>query len=214
MVIYKILSGISSSKSTDKKLIDLLPSDWSGQDKQKIADALPTVLFSRKAMCDTCETFMSCLFSYIFESAKPRGTYHTVFVYSIGVMSSEHDTNSKLAECHKDVYNRLRSKEKSNSQSGKFALGKKRGDSNHGSGNKKRARNMPNRGRFSDGRTVTSSAGGNNSNAPYARSGKKKMRDANFPRRGSFEGGRQSAHSALRDSSNEQYDRSNKRQKR
>lgn len=91
-------------------------------------------------MCDTCETFMSCLFSYIFDkSAEPRGTYHTVFVYSIGVMSSEHDTNSKLAEGHKDVYNRLRSKETSNSQSGKFVPGKKRGDSNHGSGNKKGA---------------------------------------------------------------------------
>lgn len=186
-------------------MIDLLPSDWSGQDKQKIADALPTVLFSRKAMCDTCETFMSCLFSYIFESAKPRGTYHTVFVYSIGVMSSEHDTNSKLAECHKDVYNKLPSKEKNNSQSGKFAPGKKRGDSNHGSGHKKGGGNMQNRDHFSDGRTVTSSAGGNNSNAPYARSGKKKMRDANFPRRGSFLGDRQVAHSAWRDSPDEQY---------
>lgn len=64
---------------------------------------------------------------------------------------------------------------------------------------------MQNRDHFFDGRTVTSSAGGNNSNAPYARSGNKKTWDANFPRRGSFWGGRQVVHSAWRDSSDEQY---------
>lgn len=70
LVVYKVLSETYSSR-TEKRLTEVKPQDWTSEDKTAIAKRLSNGLLSRKAMCPTCETFLSCLSEHIFATGAP-----------------------------------------------------------------------------------------------------------------------------------------------